>query len=587
VAKRAVRFILGLLVFAALVSIAGFALMYVMVGREPSVSRNSTLVLRLDDDLAEVPAEGVVQQILSANQPSGLPAVLEALHKAKVDRRIQAVIIMPSGLKASYWAKVQEVHDAILDYRKSGKPAVAFLEYSGEKEYLIASACSKILLMPSAPLDLNGLATYEVFLRGTLDKIGLYPDFLHIGDYKTAYNAFTEKGFTKAHREVTESMTKDLYDQLVRGIAEGRKKTETDVRGLIDQGPFLPDEALRVGLVDDLAYVDQIEDKARLPGGKGARLEADDYAKVSPSSVGLNRGPKIAVIYASGVIASGKGGYDPLMGGVLGADTLIEHIRAARADSSVRAIVLRIDSPGGSATASDAIWRELVITRDERHDRPLVVSMSDLAASGGYWMAMAAPYIVAQPGTLTGSIGVITGKMVTGGVYTKLGANIETVSQGKFAELASPVRPFNDAERKKVESMIEETYDQFIEKAAQSRHMAPEKLDAIAQGRVWTGRQAKANGLVDELGGLDRAIMAAKLRAKIPAESDVEIVVYPPRRSFFDLVAKGFKAEQGTSSLLTMLVPQDERRALGVALSPLRLFHPGETLALMPALFLK
>jgi len=586
VAKRAVRFIFGLLVFAVLASIAGFAMIYVMVGREPSVSRNSTLVLRLDDDLAEVPTEGVVQQILSANQPSGLPAVLEALRKAKVDRRIQAVIIMPSGLKASYWAKVQEVHDAILDYRKSGKPAVAFLEYTGEKEYLIASACSKILLMPSAPLDLNGLATYEVFLRGTLDKIGLYPDFLHIGDYKTAYNAFTEKGFTKAHREVTESMTKDLYDQLVRGIAEGRKKTETDVRALIDQGPFLPDEALRVGLVDDLAYVDQIEDKAHLPGGKSARLEADDYAKVSPSSVGLNRGPKIAVIYASGVIASGKGGYDPLMGGVLGSDTLIEHIRAARADSSVRAIVLRIDSPGGSATASDAIWRELVITRDERHDRPLVVSMSDLAASGGYWMAMAAPYIVAQPGTLTGSIGVITGKMVTGGVYTKLGANIESVSQGKFAELASPVRPFNDAERKKVESMIEETYDQFVEKAAQSRHMAPEKLDALAQGRVWTGRQAKANGLVDELGGLDRAIVAAKLRAKIPADSDVEIVVYPPKRSFFDLVAKGFKTEQG-SSLLTMLVAPDERRALGVALSPLRLFHPGETLALMPALFLK
>jgi len=586
VAKRAVRFIFGLLVFAVLASIAGFAMIYVMVGREPSVSRNSTLVLRLDDDLAEVPTEGVVQQILSANQPSGLPAVLEALHKAKVDRRIQAVIIMPSGLKASYWAKVQEVHDAILDYRKSGKPAIAFLEYTGEKEYLIASACSKILLMPSAPLDLNGLATYEVFLRGTLDKIGLYPDFLHIGDYKTAYNAFTEKGFTKAHREVTESMTKDLYDQLVRGIAEGRKKTETDVRALIDQGPFLPDEALRVGLVDDLAYVDQIEDKAHLPGGKSARLEADDYAKVSPSSVGLNRGPKIAVIYASGVIASGKGGYDPLMGGVLGSDTLIEHIRAARADSSVRAIVLRIDSPGGSATASDAIWRELVITRDERHDRPLVVSMSDLAASGGYWMAMAAPYIVAQPGTLTGSIGVITGKMVTGGVYTKLGANIESVSQGKFAELASPVRPFNDAERKKVESMIEETYDQFVEKAAQSRHMAPEKLDALAQGRVWTGRQAKANGLVDELGGLDRAIVAAKLRAKIPADSDVEIVVYPPKRSFFDLVAKGFKTEQG-SSLLTMLVAPDERRALGVALSPLRLFHPGETLALMPALFLK
>ena len=584
-AKQAVRFIVGLIVMAVLVSVAGLALIYLTIGRQPSVSRNSTLILRLDDDLHEVPTDGVVQQLLQGDEPSGLQAVLGALKKAKVDPRIQAVVVMPSGLSAPYWAKIQEVHDAILDYRTSGKPAIAFLEYAGEREYYIAAACSRIFLMPSAPLDLNGLATYEVFLRGTLDKIGLYPDFLHIGDYKTAYNAFTEKGFTKAHREVTESMTRDLYDQLVRGIAEGRKKTEADVRALIDQGPFLPDEALRVGLVDELAYADQIDEKAHLAGGKTARLEGSDYAKVSPSSLRLNRGPRIAVIYASGVIASGHGGYDPLMGGVLGADTLIERIRDARADASVRAIVLRIDSPGGSATASDAIWRELVITRDERHDRPLVVSMSDLAASGGYWIAMAAPYIVAQPGTLTGSIGVVTGKMVTGGLYTKLGANIETVSQGKFAELASPVRPFNDAERRKVESMIEETYDQFVEKAAQSRHMTPEKLDAIAQGRVWTGRQAKGIGLVDELGGLDRAIAVAKLRAKIPAESDVEVVVYPARRSFFDLVSKGFRTQE--ASLFAALVPGDERHALGVALSPLRLFHANETLALMPALFVK
>jgi protease-4 len=291
------------------------------------------------------------------------------------------------------------------------------------------------------------------------------------------------------------------------------------------------------------------------------------------------------VIYASGVITSGRAGYDPFSGGVLGAETLIEHIREARSDPAVKAIVVRIDSPGGSATASDAIWRELVLTREERHDRPLVVSMSDLAASGGYWIAMAAPYIVAQPGTLTGSIGVITGKMVTGGVYKKLGANIETVSQGKHAEIASPVRPFNDDERQKVQSLIEETYDQFIEKASESRHIRPEKLDAIAQGRVWTGRQAKSIGLVDELGGLDRAIAAAKQRAKIPATSDVEVVVYPPRKTFFELVSKGFKTEQG--SLIASILPEDERRAVGVALAPWRLFRPDEALALMPGLFLR
>ena len=206
--------------------------------------------------------------------------------------------------------------------------------------------------------------------------------------------------------------------------------------------------------------------------------------------------------------------------------------------------MLRIDSPGGSATASDAIWRELVITRDEKKDRPLVVSMSDLAASGGYWIAMASPYIVAQPGTLTGSIGVITGKFVTGGVYAKLGANIDGVSFGKNADIASPARPFTDSERQKIESLMQDTYDEFVEKAAAARNMPPEKLDAVAQGRVWTGRQAKAIGLVDELGGLDRAIAAAKQRAKIPAGDDVEIVVYPPRRSVYELVSQGFRTDQ-------------------------------------------
>ena len=189
-------------------------------------------------------------------------------------------------MQAPLWAKVQEVHDAILDFRKSGKQAIAYLEYASEREYFIATACDKIFLMPSASLDVNGLATYEVFLRGTLDKIGLYADILHIGDYKTAYNAFTEKGYTKAHREATESMTRDLYEQLVRGIADGRKKSEADVRALIDQGPFTPDEALRVGLVDDLAYADQIDDKAKMPGGKLARLESDDYARCRSSRSG-------------------------------------------------------------------------------------------------------------------------------------------------------------------------------------------------------------------------------------------------------------------------------------------------------------
>ena len=259
----------------------------------------------------------------------------------------------------------------------------------------------------------------------------------------------------------------------------------------------------------------------------------------------------------------------------MGSETINKHIREARSDPAVKAIVVRIDSPGGSATASDAIWRELAITRDEKKERPLVVSMSDLAASGGYWIAMASPYIVAQPGTLTGSIGVITGKFVTGGVYAKLGANIDGVSFGTNADIASPARPFTDTERQKIESMMQDTYDEFVEKAAAARNMAPEKLDAVAQGRVWTGRQAKAIGLVDELGGLDRAIAAAKQRAKIPADSDVEIVAYPPRRSVFEVVSQGFRSDQ--SLLRALALPGDERRAIGTLTAPL-LFRQGSRL---------
>ena len=262
-------------------------------------------------------------------------------------------------------------------------------------------------------------------------------------------NTFKEKGYTAAHKEMDESMNRDLYEQIVRGIADGRKKNEADVRKLIDEGPFLPEDALSAGLVDEIAYEDQVDDKLRA-GETRRHLDGDDYARVSLASVGLNKGPRIAVIYATGTINGGKSGYDPVNGAVVGSDTLIEYIRQARRDSSVRAIVLRVDSPGGSTSASDVIWRELVIAKTERADRPLIVSMSDLAASGGYYIAMPAQVIVAQPSTLTGSIGIFGGKFVTGGVYEKLGARIESTSIGRHAEINSPARPYNAEEVKKL-----------------------------------------------------------------------------------------------------------------------------------------
>jgi protease-4 len=590
-ARRGVAVVLTILAAAIVVSIAGFALLYLVVGREPAVPSNATLTLRVGGDLAEI-GPGDVVGYLRGSKASTVRSLVENLQKAKVDSRIGGILLKPTGLDTPFWAKVQEIRDAVLDFRKSGKPVYSYLEYGGDREYYLASAADKVFLMPASPLELSGVATYALFLRGSLDKLGVYPDLHHIGDYKTAPNTFTQKTYTPAHREMDAALNKGLYDEIVRGIAESRHKNEADVRKLLDDGPFLPENALRAGLVDDVAYEDQVDEKLRAAhvGGTNRTIDSDDYSRVSPRSLGLNRGPRIAVIYAAGTINGGKSGYDPINGAVVGSETLIDYIRQARRDSSVRAIVLRIDSPGGSAPASDAIWRELMIARNERADRPLVASMSDLAASGGYYIAMAAPTIVAQPSTLTGSIGIYGGKFVTGGLYNKLGANIESTSIGKNAEMESPARPYTQSELQKVDEELQAFYDQFVEKVADSRKKTPEQIDHIAQGRVWTGQQAKEQGLVDELGGLDRAVALAKERAKIPAGTNVELVTYPPRKSLYELVTDQLMGTGDQSSLGMLIsgaISVEELNVLRAMRGPTAMFRRGEPLALMPITFLR
>jgi len=585
-ARRGFAILFTFLGMALFISIVGFTAIYFLFGREPAVPSNTTLVLRVGGSLSELAPNDVYGYLRGSKAPT-VRALVENLRKAKVDSRVRAVLLKPTGFESPFWAKVQEVRDAVIDFRKSGKPIYAYLEYGGDREYYLATAADRIFLMPSTPLDLTGVATYQLFLRGTLDKIGAVPDLHRIGEYKTAVNTFKEKGYTPAHKEMDQSLNLDLYEQIVRGIADGRKKNDVDVRALFDDGPFLPEDAMRAGLVDDIAYEDQVEEKLR--GGETLRqIDEEDYGRVSASSLGLNRGPRIAVIYANGTINSGKSGYDPINGPVAGSDTLIEYIRQARRDGSVRAIVLRVDSPGGSATASDAIWRELTITKKEKADRPLIVSMSDLAASGGYYIAMPAQVIVAQPSTLTGSIGIFGGKVVTGGVYGKLGARIESTSVGKHAEINSPARPYSPDELKKLQEQLQAFYDQFVEKVAEARHSTPEKIDALAQGRVWTGRQAKQNGLVDELGGLDRAVAVAKQRAKIAADSDIELVVYPPRKSFYELLSEQMSGSSDSiqsavfSDWLNANLTKGEIEALRIVRGPWTMFRRGEPLALMP-----
>jgi protease-4 len=578
--RRGIWLVVVFILVAVVISAGGLIATAMFVGRPASVSSNSALVLRVGGELGEVEPGGLMGSFFEP--PPTVRSVVDALRKAKVDRRVTSVIIRPTGT-AALWGKVQEIRDAIIDFKTSDKPIIAYLEYGGEQEFYLASACDKVFLMPAASLDLTGMASYELFLRGTLDKIGAYPDALHVGDYKTASNTLTEHSFTPAHREMSESLNRDLFGQMVSGIAAGRGKTEAEVRQMIDHGPYLPEDAVRAGLVDDLAYEDELDDKANLGQGRVNFLEHQDYRHVASSSLGLNRGPRIAVLYAVGVIGSGESSYDSPSGEVVGSDTIVRYLRKARADDSIKAIVLRVDSPGGSALASDVIWREVHLAALKK---PVIASMSNVAASGGYYISMPAHKIVAEPATLTGSIGVVMVKFVIDGTLKKIGMNMEGVSEGRYANLYSPIRPFNTDERAKVMEQMQATYDTFVDKAAQGRNTTPEKIDAVGQGRVWTGQQAKAHGLVDELGGLTRALQLAKEAASIGRDAEVELVVYPPKRSFYEALANPFGASAGAEALAAFL-GLGNRNPVHALTAPLRIFRRGEPLAIMPNVFVR
>ena len=584
--RRGIGLVLTFIGMAVVVSTAAILLLYLTTSRGPAVPGSATLVLRPGGDLRETAPEDVVGQVLGRDAPL-LRGFAESLRMAARDPRITSVLLAPSTLNSPFWAKVQELRDAVLEFRTSGKPIVAFLEYGGDREYYLATAADQIFLLPTSPLDLTGVASHEIFLRGALDKVGAYADFLQIGEYKTAPNQYTRSGFTPAHREMSESLNREMYEQLVSGIAEARGKSEDDVRALLDQGPFAPEDARRAGLVDDLAYLDQIDDRVpalRSAAGGTAWVEGADYQRVSPRSVGIVPRSRIAVIYAVGIIASGRSGYDPVNGPVIGSDTIVEQIRRVRDDDSIKAIVVRVDSPGGSSVASDVIWRELSITRDAAPSRPLIASMSDLAASGGYYIAMPAQAIVAQPATLTGSIGIYAGKFAVGDALNRLGVTAETVQSGQNADINSPFAPFTPAQRATLQRHLQAFYADFLAKAAKARGKTTADIDAVAQGRVWTGRQARDRGLVDALGGLDVAVDLAKARANIPADEDVELVVYPPRRTFYDAVAAEFRSGPSLWDLLGLAPGVSAPAAL---VAPTRLFRRGEPLALMPFGFVR
>ena len=457
------------------------------------------------------------------SRPPSIRGLVEAVDRAARDGRVKGLLLRVSSVGAG-WARVQELRDALVRFKRTGKPSWAYLESPGNLEYLLATGCAKVALAPTALLDVSGLAAEISFYRGTLDKLGIEAQFEGVGKYKNAPNQLTERGFTEPHREQMNALVDGLFEQYVEAIAMSRGLEPAAVRGLIDRGPFLASEAKAAGLVDELLYRDEVE--GRVPGG---RLAAAPYVR-SGRAGAFDRRPKLALVYAVGDLMPGDSQDGPF-GNVAGSDTIIQGLRAAREDASVRAVVLRVDSPGGSGSASDAIWREVQLTRREK---PVVASMGDYAASGGFYVAMGADAIVAQPGTITGSIGVFSGKFSMRGLYSKLGISQETVQRGRNATLFSSYEPWDDAQRAKVRALNQAFYETFVSKAAEGRHKTPAEIEKLAQGRVWTGREAALSGLVDALGGLDEAVRLARQRARIPAGQSVQVVVLPETKGFFE-----------------------------------------------------
>ncbi len=585
--RKTVLIIGGILAVLVLVVLIGVAVIVSAFRKgEPSIRDNSVLALRVAGTLPDYTPDDPFKRFFGGPEQS-LTGLVMQFKKAKVDKRIKA-ILLDVDMSGVGWAKAEELRDAIADFRTSGKPVYAYIEFGLNKEYYIATACDKIVVPPPGELFITGLAADVMFFRGSLDKLGIYPDIFQIGKYKSVGDMFTQKKMTDAHREYVNSLLDDLFNRYIAGIAQARHKSPEDVRKLIDDAPYNAAKAKEAGLIDEAVYHDELEREVKASLGykdsdQVVPVRASDYRDVSPESLGLNKGEKVAVIYATGDIGSGRSENSPSGGQSIGSDTLAKALTDAAADKSIKAIVMRVDSPGGSGLASDIIWHAVDAANQKK---PVVVSMSDVAASGGYYISASASKILAQPSSITGSIGVVAGKPVLRGLYDWLGISNEYVLRGKEAGMFRETEKFSDDERAKFEDWIKTTYyNDFVPKVAKGRHKDPKDVDAVGQGRVWTGAQAKDRGLVDEFGGLDRAIEVAKQLANIPADKGVERVILPYPQTFLQELLSGGGDNSNTQieqqRAVLAALPEDARRAFRYMALMDRMKN-GESMLLMP-----
>ncbi|MFZ1700719.1 MAG: signal peptide peptidase SppA [Pyrinomonadaceae bacterium] len=577
----------GILAALILVGVIGLIFAVGSMGR-PEVANNSVLVLSVSGALPDYTAEEPLAKAFGISQPQSFTSLLTQLRKAKADNRIGAVLL-DINFPGIGWGKADELRDAVKDFKTSGKPVYAYMEIGMNKEYYIATAADKIFLPPSGDIYMNGLAAEAMFYKGSLDKLGVEADVIQIGPkYKNAPDQYTKTEMGEGQREVINAILDEYFTRFTDGIAESRKKNIEDVKALVDGAPYNAKQAKEVGLIDEAFYREQVDNdlKAKLgykEGDKLRTISGNAYREIPSDTLGLNRGEKVAVIYASGAINIGRSSNGVLNGEMVGSDTLVAAINDAAKDTSVKAIVLRVDSPGGSALASDLMWYAL---ENAKAKKPVVVSMADVAASGGYYIACNANKIVAEPATITGSIGIFMGKPVVKGLYDWLGVSNEYVMRGKNAGIFRETEHWTPEERAKMESQISSVYfDSFVPKVAIGRNKTNEEVNTLAQGRVWTGTQAKANGLIDEFGGLEKAIDIAKELAGLAADKDVHRIVFPEPRPFleeyFGNEQTQLSSDQKAQAAIIEALPADIRKAFRYA-SLFDRMKRGEAMLMMP-----
>jgi protease-4 len=488
----------------------------------PAVSLGGHAALLELDKALEAPKSSLLSALFGGARSDPHAQTLAALERLARDESVRAVVLRTSGIPGGL-GKAEELRRGIAGLRASGKKVVFFLDSAGDLEYYVASVADRILAAPQAVLLINGFSATALFAAEGLSKLGVKAEFVRVGAYKNAPDLFSRKDMSAEQREVENALLEDVYGRFVHAVSERRHLGEEKVKVLLDRGILRPGEAVEGGLLDGLGYPDQLEEEVgKLLGGRVPLQEVS----ASRGSVREERwGPRarIALVRIEGTIAGGESKSDPLgVSTTSGATTVAKQIRKAADDPGVRAIVVRIDSPGGDGTASDLIWRELQRARKEK-GKPVVASMGDVAASGGYYVAAGCDEIWAEPSTITGSIGVFAIKFDASELYEKIGVKLETVKRGRSADIFSTTRPSTEEERKLVQGWVDDFYATFVARVSEARGLSRDEVDKLARGRIWTGLQAQERKLVDRLGGLEEALAAARARAGLGAEDAVDI----------------------------------------------------------------